>query len=146
MFCSKCGSRQPDDAQFCASCGSIMNRAYQQKTMGLQENVASLLCYLIGWITGLIFYLLEPSNKTIRFHALQSILLCVTVFIIYAVLGILRVIFEINMLGFLFFSMSSSTFGLLVFVLWILLMVQAYQGQKWKLPVIGNLAEQWASK
>jgi len=93
---------------------------------GLQENVAGLLCYVLGWITGIIFLIIEPNNKFVRFHAFQSIL----------VFGILTVLSWIP-----FFNWFV---GIVAFILWIVLMVMAAQGKKYKLPWAGNLAEKWA--
>jgi uncharacterized membrane protein len=107
----------------------------EKTSTGLQENIASLLCYLFGWVTGIIFLLLEPKNKMIRFHAFQSI-------IIFGALNILWfVFFFIPFLWVLYWIIE-----VLAFILWIVLMVRAYQGQKWKVPVAGDMAETWANK
>jgi uncharacterized membrane protein len=98
---------------------------------GMNQNVAGLLCYLAGWITGLIFFLIEKENRFVRFHAMQSII----------TFGSLTVIFMI--LGFIPFVgwMLMPVLAILQLILWILLMVKAYQGQLFKLPVIGDMAE-----
>lgn len=103
----------------------------QKTSTGLEQNVAGLLCYLLGWVTGLIFILLEKENRFVRFHALQSI----------AVFGVLTVASII--LGFIPFIgwILSWLLGLLGLVLWIVLMVKAYQNQMYKLPVAGDFAE-----
>ena len=107
----------------------------EKTSSGLQENVAGLLCYLLGWVTGLIFFLLEPKNKFVRFHAVQSIALSVVIIVIYVVFIFIPVIgFIIDILAWIVFL-----------ILWILLMVKAYQGQMFKLPIIGNFAEQQAN-
>jgi uncharacterized membrane protein len=103
---------------------------------GLQENIAALLSYLLGWVTGLIFYLLEPNNKFVRFHAIQSII----VFGTFTLLGI--ILGWIPFIGTFIWPLIS----ILAFILWIILMVRAYQGVKYKLPIAGNLAEKWAEK
>jgi len=102
---------------------------------GLQENVAALLCYVLGWVTGLIFYLIETENKFIRFHAIQSII----VFGFFSVIGI---IFN----GFPFWYIIGPPVSILAFILWVVLIVKAYQGIKYKLPVAGDLAEKWADR
>jgi uncharacterized membrane protein len=103
---------------------------------GLQQNVAGMLSYILTWITGIIFYLLEPNNKFVRFHAVQSIVVFGAISILYFILWFVPVIgWVINMF-----------LGLLAFILWIVLMVKAYQGQMWKVPVLGDIAEKWASK
>jgi uncharacterized membrane protein len=103
---------------------------------GLQENVAGLLCYLLGWVTGIIFLLLEPKNKFVRFHAVQSIVVFGAISILYFILWFVPI------LGWIL----NVFLGLLAFVLWIVLMVKAYQGQTWKVPVLGDIAEKWANK
>jgi uncharacterized membrane protein len=98
---------------------------------GMNQNVAGLLCYLAGWITGLIFFLIEKENRFVRFHAMQSII----------TFGSLTVIFMI--LGFIPFVgwMLMPILAILQLILWIVLMDKAYQGQLFKLPMIGDMAE-----
>jgi uncharacterized membrane protein len=108
----------------------------EKTSTGLQENVAGLLCYVLGWVSGLVFILLEAENKFVRFHAMQSI-------IVFGILSIIGIVFGwIPWFGWVI----SSLVGLLGFVLWIVLMVKAYQGVMYKLPVAGDLAEKWLSK
>ena len=108
----------------------------EKTSTGLQENVAGLLCYVLGWVSGLVFILLEAENKFVRFHAMQSI-------IVFGILNIIGIVFGwIPWFGWVI----SSLVGLLGFVLWIVLMVKAYQGVMYKLPVAGDLAEKWLSK
>ena len=100
---------------------------------GLTENVAGLLCYVLAWITGLIFILIEKENKFIRFHAMQSIIVFGVLTIANFILGLIPVI---NIV-------ITPIIGVLGFVLWIVLMVKAYQGDRFKLPWSGDLAEKW---
>ena len=100
-------------------------------SMGLNQNVAGFLCYLVGWITGLIFFLIEKENRFVRFHAMQSMITFGGLTILFMVIGYVPII------GWLLFPFL----GLLQLVLWILLMVKAYQGEFFKLPVIGDMAE-----
>jgi uncharacterized membrane protein len=103
---------------------------------GLQQNVAGMLSYLLTWVTGIVFYLLEPNNKFVRFHAVQSIVVFGAISILYFILWFVPVIgWVINIF-----------LGLLAFILWIVLMVKAYLGQMWKVPVLGDIAEKWANK
>ena len=95
--------------------------------MELDENVAGLLCYILGWVSGLVFFLIEKKNKFVRFHALQSIIVFGILTIVSLVLG------WIPVLGWIIW--------VLTIVLWIVLMIKAYQGEKFKLPWAGNLAE-----
>jgi len=108
----------------------------EKTASGLQENVAGLLCYVLGWVSGLILYLIETDNKFVRFHAVQSI-------IVFGFLSIVGIVFGwIPLFGWIVTSLA----GLLGFVLWIVLMVKAYQGTMYKLPVAGDLAEKWSAK
>ena len=98
---------------------------------GLEENVAGLLCYVLGWVSGLVFILIEKENKFVRFHAMQSI-------IVFGALTVARIILAwIPIIGWIL----GIIIGIGAFVLWIILMIKAYQGEKYKLPWAGNLAE-----
>jgi uncharacterized membrane protein len=99
---------------------------------GLEENVAGLLSYVLGWVSGLVFILLENENKFVRFHAMQSI-------IVFGALNILSIV-----LSFIGWGVAGIIGGL-TFVLWIVLMVKAYQGAMYKLPWAGDLAEKWST-
>lgn len=103
---------------------------------GLAENVAGLLCYVLGWISGIIFIILEPENKFVRFHAFHSI-------IVFGILSLVGIVFSpIPLLG----PVISWVAWVVGFILWIVLMVMAAQGKKYKLPWAGDLAEKWAGK
>lgn len=117
----------------------------EKTSSGLQENVASLLCYLFLWLSGLIFLLIEPNNKTVRFHAIQSICFTVIVGVVSIAIAILSAILT-AIVGALWFigGFLGFVFGTLAFIVWILLMVRAYQEKLWKLPVIGEMAAKWA--
>lgn len=114
----------------------------EKTSTGLQENVAGLLCYVLGWVTGLIFFLIEKENKLVRFHAMQSIVTFGAISVISIVLSILAIIPYIGVI----FVIVNWIIGLLTFVLWIVLMIKAYQGTKYKLPWAGNLAEKWSEE
>jgi len=107
---------------------------------GLEENVAGLLCYALWWASGIVFLILEPKNKLVRFHAMQSI---VTFGILTAVLIALYILGLIPFIG-IVFNILSGLVGLLAFILWIVLMVTTVQGKKYKLPWAGDQAEKWA--
>jgi len=107
-------------------------------TFDLEENTAGALCYVLGWITGIIFYILEKENKTVRFHALQSIIVFLPLTII---VGILQgILLFIPFIGWAI----SGLMGLLMFILWLILMLKAYRGEKFKLPIVGDIAEKHA--
>jgi uncharacterized membrane protein len=101
---------------------------------GLQQNVAGLLCYLLGWITGIIFLILEKDNRFVRFHAVQSII----VFGVYTVISI--ILNWIPVVGWIL----NTILGIAAFIFWIVLMVKAYQGKMYKMPVAGDIAEKQA--
>jgi len=108
----------------------------EKTSSGLEANVAGLLCYVLGWVSGLVFILIEKENKFVRFHAMQSIIVFGTLTVANFILSWIPVIS-----GFL-----AWVIGLLGLVLWIVLMVKAYQGATYKLPWAGNLAEKWVGE
>ena len=155
-FCPNCGSSV--DGRFCAKCGASVNVAgdmgaagapsavpptgipASSAPAGLTENAAAALCYVLGLITGILFLVLAPynQNRLIRFHAFQSIFLHVGCIVVW--------------IGFLFVSAVSGSLMIFIspliwlgfFVLWIIMIIKAYQGQKLVLPIIGPLAEKQA--
>ena len=105
---------------------------------GLSENVAGLLCYLLGWVTGLIFFLTD-KRPFVRFHATQSI-------VIFGGLMVIRIVLMMLFVssGLAEFSMGVGLVWLVSvvgFVLWILLMIKAYQGEKFRIPLAADLAD-----
>src|SRR5919107_2320121 len=108
---------------------------------GLAANVAGALCYVLGFITGIIFLVLEKENRFVRFHAAQSITVSVLLILIYIGLTILSTILAVvPIIGWLIGLVLTLIVGLGSFVLWLLLMFRAYQGREWRVPV----AEGWA--
>jgi uncharacterized membrane protein len=103
---------------------------------GLQQNVAGLLCYVLGWVTGIVFLILEKDNRFVRFHAMQSIVTFGAITVVQIILSFIPVVGGV--LGWVVWLLSL--------VLWIILMVKAYQGQMYKLPVAGDIAEKQANK
>jgi uncharacterized membrane protein len=110
-----------------------MARKKVTKGTGLEPNIAGLLCYVLGWVSGLVFLLLEPKDKFVRFHAIQSIIVFGAINLAYFIVFQIPYIWVI---GWVFWA-----FGV---VLWIVLMVRAYQGEKPKMPVAGDYAEKHA--
>ena len=106
-----------------------------KSSTGMEENVAGLLCYLVGWLTGLIFFLIEKESKFVKFHAMQSIITFGALFIIIWIFTFIPII------GWAI----ASILCVLEVVLWIVLMVKAYRGEKFKLPIAGDLAEKWSA-
>jgi len=108
-----------------------MGEVRGKASTGLEPNIAGLLCYLLGWASGLVFLLLEKKDKFVRFHAWQSIIVFGFLNAVYLIL------FWIPIVGWVF----GWVLWALAFVLWILLMVKAGRGQKIKMPVAGDIAE-----
>ncbi|WP_308636971.1 DUF4870 domain-containing protein [Paenibacillus silvisoli] len=103
---------------------------------GIDPKIVGLLCYLGSFVTGILFLVLEKRSGFVKFHAMQSILISVVLVILNIVLGFIPFIGWL--LGVLLTPLS--------FILWIALMLLALQGKRFKLPVIGDYAEQQASK
>ena len=112
-------------------------------SLGLEENIEAALCYLGIWIAGLIFYFVEDKNKLIRYHAMQSILVFLPLSILGWIFGGFFGIFHYGP-GLYFLWWISWLFWALVVILWIILMLKALQGQKLKLPFVGDLAEKYS--
>ncbi|OGG04179.1 hypothetical protein A2Z33_03420 [Candidatus Gottesmanbacteria bacterium RBG_16_52_11] len=100
------------------------------------ENIMAAAAYLLGWITGLIFLLIEKDSKFVRFHAMQSVILFGGLHIAMIVLGL------IPFLG----PLVGMLLALAAFILWIVLMWKAFQGETYKVPYIGELAEKQLAK
>ena len=150
-FCPNCGTQTT--GAFCPNCGAgasagagpAAGAAYAPPagtaaTSGMSENVASALCYLFTFITGIIFLVIAPynQNKTVRFHAFQSIFLGVAVIVIQIGWSVISLI--THGLGFLLYPLLMLFF----FGLWLYMMWTAYNNKKVKLPLIGDLAEKQA--
>lgn len=146
-FCQNCGAVV--EGQFCAQCGAAQGAGPSRPISSgvsssggmMADNVASALCYALGFITGILFLVLEPykSNRLIRFHAFQSIFMHVAVLaLLWFVIPALSTI-----TGGMFLAISPLA-GLAVFGLWVYVIFKTYQGQKIVLPVIGPLAEKQA--
>ena len=164
-FCAQCGAEAAGN--FCPKCGATIGAAAgapppnpgyapppgQQgyapvaQSQGMGENTASALCYLVGLVTGIIFLVIAPynQNKTVRFHAFQSIFFHISVIVIYIGLGIVTFFLGIITHGFGFLGMFLyPILGLVVLGLWLYLMFSAYNNKTVVLPVIGNLARKQA--
>jgi uncharacterized membrane protein len=160
MFCSKCGTENPDGAKFCSKCGAKLGAAETpmptegaakpevESSTGMSANAAGLLCYVVGWITGIVFVVLEKKSTFVKFHAWQSIMTFGVLTVVQIILSIIGVIalttFSLGLWG------AMHVLGVIVWVitvgLWIALMILAYQGKMWKVPGAGNWAEKQANK
>jgi uncharacterized membrane protein len=164
-FCANCGAALADGAAFCAGCGKPVEKSNAANTgttpaptltpaapaasgsavamSGLTPNVAGALAYILGFITGIIFLVLEPykNDRFVRFHAMQSIFYSVACIVFSIAWGIFW--------G-MAFAVSSSLWALLVpvrmlihlalFLYWLYLMYQAYNNREYRIPFIGDLA------
>lgn len=99
----------------------------EKSSTGLDENVAGFLCYLFGFITGIVFLVVEKKSSFVKFHAMQSTITFLSLFVISFILGWLPVI------GVLIIVLSL--------ILWLILMIKALQGKRYSLPIVGKMAE-----
>lgn len=106
-------------------------RAASASTTKLEPNIAGLLCYLGIWISGIIFLVIEQRDKFVRFHAMQS----VVVFVVLGIVG--AVVYQVPFIG----SFLRIIIGILTFVLWVVLMIKAYQGELYRVPIAGDVAD-----
>ena len=117
-------------------------------SMGMDANVAAGLSYLFSIVGGLIFYFGEKQNRFVRFHAMQSILFnafwIVLFIVLFTVQSFLYASVILIPLGFVF-TCLTILLPLALLVVWIILMVYAFQGKYFKLPIIGDYAEKYAA-
>lgn len=106
---------------------------------GLEPNVAALLAYLFLGVGGLVIYLIEKENKFVRFAAMQSIVLAVALVAFQIIFAVLLMPILFTGLGVLLSLISWVVYVGFV-VVWVMLMVKAYQNEEWELPVIGKIA------
>jgi len=120
--------------------------AHQPTSTGLAQNVAGLLSYVLGPITGIAFLVLEKENRFVRFHAAQSVAVGVALIVASIVLSVLTSILAfIPILGWLIAFVAGVGFSLLTFALWLLLMYKAFQGEEWEVPLVGKYARQYVT-
>lgn len=103
----------------------------EKTSTGLDANLAAALTYLVGFVTGIIFLLVEKENKFVRFHAMQSTLLFLGLVAIDILLQLVPILGALVV--FLIVLPASA-------ILWLLLMFKAYQGKEFKLPLVGQMA------
>lgn len=129
--------------------GDDLARPGPNSGTGLEPNVAAALSYVLGIITGLIFVLLE-RDPLVRFHAFQSIFLTVAWIVFWIAFTIVQgILFHIPFVGFLALIIGflvSLGLGLGGLLLWIVLIIKAYQGQRFSLPIVGPIAERYAAR
>ncbi len=148
-FCTACGAQLPEGAAACPACGRGVGTGggpavapATTTTGGLTDNVAGALAY-VTIIPAIVFLVMDPYNKNrfIRFHSFQSIFLAVACFALGIIFSILGAIPVVNLL--------MIPVGIIVWIgiviLVIVLILKAYQGQTWKIPKIGDMAEKQAN-
>ena len=148
-FCSACGAQVPDGSTMCAACSSKapVGATAQASTGGLTDNVAGMLAY-VTIIPAIIFLVMEPYNKNrfVRFHSFQNIFLHVAGFVLWIALFMVSAVLAfIPILGHLVAFLLWMVLSLGLFIIWIVLLLKANQGQMFKLPVIGDMAEKQAN-
>jgi uncharacterized membrane protein len=168
-FCANCGAAV--EGRFCQKCGAPVGAApgtgptpgqpptpgaqplppppapSVSPTVGMTDNMAGALCYLVGFITGILFLVLAPynQNREIRFHAFQSIFLNIGLFALEIIAAIISaVLIHIPILGALISGLMYLAIGLGFFILWLYMMFKTYNGEKIVLPVVGPLADKQA--
>jgi uncharacterized membrane protein len=109
----------------------------ERSTTGLDANVAAALSYVAGFLTGIVFLVLEKDSSFVRFHAMQSRIFFLGYAVVTSVLW--AVAWPLMLL-------LALPLWIVVIVVWVLLIVKAFQGERFKLPVIGDLAEQQVAK
>jgi uncharacterized membrane protein len=153
-FCAKCGAQMVEGTTFCGSCGAAVGSGNAPSapagaaSAGMTSNVAGCLAYILGFITGIVFLVLDPykNDKFVRFHAFQSIFYSVVVIGFSIIWMIITGILGVMTLGFLFFVMGmiSLLIHLAFLAFAIFLMYKAYQNELYKAPIIGELAAKQA--
>jgi uncharacterized membrane protein len=152
-FCKACGA-ELGGAAFCPKCGANQGAAATPAVTaassgsgseGIQENLAGLLCYLFGWLSGLIFLLID-KRPFVKFHAAQSLALSISfivvwigIWILTLVLGFLTALLHFP-IGFLI-GLLLPVAAIAYLVFFIYCMIKAYQHEKFKVPIIGNMVE-----
>lgn len=107
----------------------------EKSSTGLDENVAGFLCYLFGFITGIVFLVVEKKSNFVRFHAMQSTITFLSLFVISFIVGMIPII-----------GLLAYLLWILGLILWLLLMVKALQGERYSLPIVGKMAEEKTAK
>ncbi len=139
-FCNSCGAQVADGTTTCAACAGRAPAA-PAAASGMADNVAGMLAY-VTFIPAIIFLVTPPYNQSrfIRFHSYQSIFLFVAVVAIQICLSVLTIV---PLLIFITAPLHLLV-ALAALVVWIILLMKANQGQMYKLPVIGDLAQKQA--
>jgi len=107
-----------------------------------KDTIMAAISYVLFSITGIVVYLVEKEDKFVRFHAVQSMIAGIVLFVVWMILGIVVIILGIiPIIGWILDILISGGFLILSVLLWLLLMYKAYSGEEYKLPVLGKIAE-----
>jgi len=126
-----------------------------KSSTGLDENIAALLSYVFGWVSGLVFFLIEKDSRLVRFHAMQSLLFNVLIGVVITVMWVLffvllLVVSQISDVLSGIFSLVATLLWIAIsigiLIAWIMCLIKAYNRQYFKLPIIGNFAEKFSQK
>jgi uncharacterized membrane protein len=104
----------------------------KKSSTGLDENIAGGLCYVLGWITGLIFFMVEKESRFVKFHAMQSI-------VVSGALTLINIATSIFTPGLR--MVISPLVSICTVVIIIMMIIKAYNGELYKLPIAGDIAE-----
>lgn len=104
-----------------------------RSSTGLEENVAGFLCYLLGFITGIVFLVVEKKSSFVKFHAMQSTITFLGLFVIMGVLSFIPIV-----------NLLIVPIWILSLIVWLILMVKALRGERYSLPIVGKMAEEKA--
>lgn len=151
--CAKCGAETSEGALYCSVCGASLTSPggsppIDNGTSRLTSNLAAAISYLGGFVTGILFLVIEPYNRDpfVRFHAYQSILFCGSVLAFWLVWALLSKLLVLITFG--LFALMVPVIGLLAFlgitVYWIFLMWKAFNQEKYLIPILGPAAERQA--
>jgi uncharacterized membrane protein len=158
-FCAKCGAQLIEGATFCGQCGTAVGAVRggaggasssvpTTSAAPMASNVAGLLAYVLGFITGIIFLVMEPykNDKFVRFHAFQSVFFSVALIVFWIAFSIVSTILNVATLGILavFMGIIGVLISLAFLAYWIFLMFKAYNHERYMIPYIGNLAARQA--
>lgn len=153
-FCASCGNQMQDADAVCSKCGKPVSASVgggaaaapattSSTGGGLADNVAGMLAYITG-IPAIIFLVMEPYNRNrfVRFHSFQALFFAAACFVLSIAMSVLM---AIPVLGWIIAIVGTMVFPIVFLVIWIMLLIKANQGQMWKLPLIGDLAEKQAN-
>jgi uncharacterized membrane protein len=154
-FCAECGGLVKKADAHCAHCGASLavsaassERQAVQSASGLEPNMAGALSYLLTWVTGIIFLLIEKDDEYVRYHARQAIVFGAAVFAGWIVLSIFfYIVAFIPFIGGIIAGLLATlvwfVYWIGFLIIWVALIYKAYQGERFKLPILGDFAENW---